>query len=707
MELFDNLNEAQKRAVQDTEGYVLVFAGAGSGKTRVLTSRIAYLVKEKGVSYKNILAITFTNKAAKEMKERLSKFFKVEDTWICTIHSMCVKILKRNAHLLGYTDAFTIYDDEDKNKALKRILRANGFDPKDHVEKLSDRISQSKNENMFPEQYYHEYGIEKYYVPMMEEYDRNLKDSNAFDFDDILFKTSVLLKSYPNVLSYYQDIFRYIHVDEFQDTNKVQMDIIRELSDKHHNLFVVGDDDQSIYSWRGAKIENILNFQKEFKNAKTYILEENYRSTQNILDVANNIIRNNETRVNKNLFTDKGKGVKVEYKQYDDDTDEAYNVARKVLDLVSLGYKLSDMAVLMRINATSRSFENVFRGYDIDYRIFGGVKFFDRKEVKDALAYLKLICNENDIESFARIINLPKRGIGDSSVSHFFKFLSAKKYSLNEGIININESPLNAATKLKIVNFMNDIQEFRVSLKDIGMSTLAQTVIDHFGLKKQYNIKDPDDKDRIEHFNELVADIKEFEVKNPSFDLPDYLQSISLVSDTDTIKEGGEITIATIHAVKGLEFKVVFIIGVEDGLLPMRRDYSLFALEEERRLMYVGVTRAEERLYLSSARSRFRNGKTNYTIRSPFIDEGLPKKKDSILFEDETFEKPINSNRIEETPIQDYSKFKIGTKVKHPSFGNGMVVKVSGSGISAKIDVAFEKKGIVTLAVSVAPLEII
>lgn len=717
------LNEEQLAPLKQIDGAVLVTAGAGSGKTRLLTHRIAYLIDSYGVSPFNILAITFTNKAANEMKERVAKMVAgAENVWISTFHSMCAKILRRDIEYLSpFTRDFSIYSDSDSDKVAKEVLSARGIEDDKIKKQLIFHLSNWKNGNQTLEDYISthesEFDIRKIGL-YMTDYQNFLKKNNALDFDDLISKTIELFDKFPDVLSYYANRFKYILVDEFQDTNLKQYELVKMLASVHKNLFVVGDEDQCIYSWRGANLENLFKLKNDFPDIKVYKLERNYRSTKEIIEVANRVIKNNSSRFDKNMWTDKDGGKKpVLYNAYDE-RDEALFVAKTIEKLKSEGYEYNDIAVLMRINALSRSFEEAFLSYNIPHRIFGGFKFYERVEIKNVISYLRLFVNPKDDISFARIINFPKRGIGDGTIAKL-KALNDDK-SLLENCLS-SELEMSALYK----KFEPFIQAYKNSAMHINenLSQFIKEVIKNFKIRENYNPNDEDDFNRLLNIEQLVASASDFEALNEKATLSEFLESITLSSDNDEIGSGGAVTIATVHGVKGLEFKVVFIIGLEEGIFPISRAFNSKAeLEEERRLMYVALTRAEEQLYLTFATKRYLYRESQYQMISRFCKElGLYQEKPKESFKPypsniasepsfSQFEKArlFNHNMIskeEKKPLKDVSVYKLGQIVSHPRFGEGEIVEISEDGLVG--DIIFEDFGKKSLMLDLAPLEIV
>lgn len=623
----EGLNEKQLEAVLDTEGYVLVFAGAGSGKTAVLTTRIAHLVKAKGIRPENILAITFTNKAADEMKERLNGLIgDCGNMWVSTIHSMCVRILRNSiGRLQGYDKNFSIYSETDKNNVIKRIIAAMNLDSDKYLKNAKYLISDCKNKDLDAGDLKRRTDLRdaSAYAQIYYAYEEELRRSNALDFDDLLVKTYHLLEDDAEVRSYYSDKFQYIHIDEFQDTNEIQLAIAKLLSAEHGNLFVVGDDDQSIYGWRGAEIHNILDFEHTFRGAKVYKLEQNYRSTKNILDLANTIIAGNSVRKQKRLWTENAEGEKVELKVADEAEGEASYVALKIKQLMaSEGAKASDFAVLMRINALSRPFEQEFNKYNIPYKVFGGFKFFERKEIKDLTAYFRVITNPLDNESLLRIINVPKRSIGDKTVSVLEDY--AKQYGLSifDGMVDADKLELGSAAKQKLTEFRKLITKLTVNAQVMPLTEIFTEVVEKTQFLSQFEADTEENYGKKMNVNEYQNSIEEFAKLNPNATLPDFLNSITLSSDTDELEDGNFVSIATIHSVKGLEFPNVFVCGLDETIFPVSRAAEgKSEMEEERRLMYVAITRAQSRLFLTRAKSRFLYGSRQYLAQSCFLTE--------------------------------------------------------------------------------------
>ncbi len=749
--LLKNLNGEQLRPVLDTEGAVLVIAGAGSGKTRVLTTRIAYLVCEKGIDPSRIMAITFTNKAAGEMKERLSSIIDdVGSMWVSTIHSMCVRILRRDADKIGYDADFTIYDETDKEKVLKRVFETLGYDAEKLLKSAKNVISNAKNDCQTPEAFKEANAglrfCQEFYC-VYKEYENQLARSNAMDFDDLLFKTYQLFCEKPEVADYYSRKFQYIHIDEFQDTNKVQFALAQRLSVAHGNIFAVGDDDQSIYGWRGAKIENILKFDDVYRGAKLYKLEQNYRSTKKILSLANCIISHNTERRAKELWTENDDGAKVETFVGTDENNEATFSAIQIKNLMtrntSLRYK--DFAVFMRINALSRAYEQEFTKYGIPYRIFGGFRFFERKEIKDVLSYLKVVNNPSDDESFFRCVASPKRGIGEKTLHELREYAASVGLSVYRAIDHIDLTSIGAAGKTKLFNFKMLLDTFKSYSENHKVAETIEYVLESTCFNEQFAEKTEENASRLYNISELKNSAEQFEKDNVGATLSDYLNSVTLSSDTDDINDDDAVTIATIHAVKGLEYKCVFVSGLDEKILPISRSMTDDSeLEEERRLMYVAVTRARERLYLTRAMSRYLYGNREYMTQSRFLKEAQPILNPAATQtrEQRSYE-PYRSEGArydgfgssgsrddygESKSFSGYSSsyarnflsgskpkpastssatYKCGMKVKHSKFGEGTVITVKGEGVNVILDVAFKGAGIKQLSAKYAPLEII
>lgn len=624
-DLLEKLNQEQIKPVMDTEGKVLVLAGAGSGKTRVLTSRIAYILEKRLSSPSGILAITFTNKAANEMKERVAGIIgDVGDMWICTIHSMCVKILRRFGEAIGIQPNFSIYTESERANVIKKTLKELDADDK-QFKSVKYHIANAKTLGLDPDQYAVRFKGEsdiKLVVEAYERYNEYLQNCNALDFDDLLVRTLRLLRGDKQSLDYLSDKFKYILVDEFQDTNSVQYNIIKLLASKHGNLFAVGDDDQSIYGWRGAEIENILRFDKDYPDAKVYKLERNYRSTKSILALANAVIAKNSERHKKTLWTEAEEGMKPEFVQSEEEKDEALFTAKTINAAVYTGDKYSDFAVLMRINALTRSFEQEFAKYGIPYKVFGGFKFFERKEIKDLLAYMRLVSNPFDDEAFTRIINVPKRGIGGKTLEVMEEYAKRSSLSLFDACIDADELEVTSTARAKIKDFSKILRELVLISQTEGLSVAVKRIIELADIKSAYDDKTDEGDVKLANIDQFIAAVDDFVKLNPEATLNDYLNQVSLSSDTDEMNDGNYVTLATIHSVKGLEFNDVFLCGMEEGILPTSRALDdPAALEEERRLTYVAITRAKRRLWLTRSKSRYLYGKREPTRQSRFVKD--------------------------------------------------------------------------------------
>ncbi len=664
------LNDKQLEAVNHTEGPCLVLAGAGSGKTRVLTERIIKLIDD-GVSPYNILAITFTNKAAKEMRVRVqNKIGDVADSiFIGTFHSFGLRILRENYDAIGYSSNITILDTDDTKSLIKRILKENSFDPADYdIKHIISRISNAKNDGISPLEFSKLFLNEhdKVISLVYEKYLKLLKENNSVDFDDLLLKPVEIFKKRKDILEKYQERFRYILVDEYQDTNSIQYELCKMLAKKYNNIFVVGDANQSIYSWRNADYRNILNFEKDYKNAHVVLLEENYRSTNTILKAANSVIKNNNEGTKLNLWTSIGDGEKIEYIRVEDEIKESSFVINKIKELVSEGYSYSDFAVLYRTNAQSRTVEEAFVRNNIPYNIIGSYYFYNRKEIKDLIAYLNLIYNTNDSVSLERVINTPKRGIGTKTIDNIREKANMNDISLFDAIDSGKE-----------LEFKKLILELIEDSKTMNLSDLIEDVLVKTGLRREYELDKSIESDtKVENLNEFKSLAVNFE-DNGIYDLSTFLENIMLVSDKGQYTEDdNNVNIMTLHSAKGLEFNIVFILGMEEGIFPHSRSFeSAKELEEERRLCYVGITRAKKKLYLLSARTRTLYGRTSGTIESRFIkeiDSSLINIKNESVKKDET--KKVGNMYSDKS----VDGLKAGDTVVHTIFGEGVIVKISG-----------------------------
>ncbi len=740
MSIYDTLNEQQKLGVTTTEGPVLILAGAGSGKTRVLTHRTAYLIEEKGINPYHIMAITFTNKAAGEMRERIDAMvgYGSESIWVSTFHSTCVRILRRHIDRIGYDTNFTIYDADDSKSVMKEICKRLNIDTKIYKERsLLAAISSAKDELIAPDDFAlkaaGDFGKRRQ-AEVYREYQNVLKKNNALDFDDLIVKTVELLRNDAEVLAYYQERFRYIVVDEYQDTNTAQFELIRLLAGKYKNLCVVGDDDQSIYKFRGANIYNILNFEKHFPDAVTIKLEQNYRSTQNILDAANGVIANNVGRKRKSLWTANDRGEQIDFEQFDTAYDEADFVARDIQSGIRNGkFGYGDYAVLYRTNAQSRLFEERFITSNIPYKIVGGVNFYARKEVKDLLAYLKTIDNARDDLAVRRIINVPKRGIGATTLNRVSDYAEDYGISFYDALKQADEIPSLGKAAAKIRPFVTFIQTMRSKLPYLGVSELLREVIEETGYVKELEAEDTEEAQvRIENIDEFISKAVSYEENEEQPSLGGFLEEVALVADIDGLEEGNEyVVLMTLHSAKGLEFPKVYLAGMEDGLFPsymsIVSDNATEELEEERRLAYVGITRAKKELAITCARQRMIRGETQYNKVSRFVKE-IPAE----LLSGEIRKPSYGESREQKLPVRpkrpavsrqpsgqsmqakafasartvggslDYG---VGDRVSHVKFGNGTVTGIVEGGRDFEVTVAFDTAGTKKMFASFAKLK--
>ena len=748
MELLEGLNDKQKEAIINTEGPCLVIAGAGSGKTKVLTHKIAYLIREKYIKPWNILAITFTNKAANEMKERIGGLIGegINDMWVGTFHSICIRILRKYIDRIGYNSDFLIFDTSDQKTLVKECIKEANLDDKIFTDRsVLSEISNAKNEMLTPEQYKArttgEYRKEKI-ADIYERYQRKLKKNNAVDFDDIINLTITILTENPDALEYYSEKFKYVLVDEYQDTNKAQFTLITLLSSRHGNITVVGDNDQGIYSFRGADISNILNFEKDFPGTKIIKLEQNYRSTKAILDAANAVIKHNEKKYEKNLWTEQEGGHIPVVCKVPNEYEEANFVVEQINHLKREEYyKNSDFAILYRMNAQSRSMEDILRRENIPYKIIGGLKFYERKEIKDAIAYLRLIQNPADNISLQRIINEPKRGIGQTSLEKISNIAEINGISMYEVIKNAEQYGLNKVF-LNSREFVGIIKEISSKKDDMLISEILTEVLSKTGYTRALELENTDQaKTRIENLDEFLTVAMEFEEQNADNSLSEFLESITLSSDIDNMEETEDsVTLMTLHTAKGLEFPVVFLIGMEEGIFPSYRSIGeQRELEEERRLCYVGITRAKEYLYLTCAEQRTIFGSTTCNKMSRFLEEipdellekhGIKenklqekewqygnnssiksyittptKTKTTSSFGFRTAESFLNSISAKSVTA-DLSQYKTGQTIYHKKFGEGIITEISPEEDDLKLDINFEKVGHKRLMAKYANLEI-
>lgn len=758
-EILNNLNDEQKLPASIIDGPILVTAGAGSGKTRMLTHRIAFMVKENNINPNHIMAITFTNKAANEMKERLEKMIDdIQDMWICTFHAMCSRVLRRHADALGYSKSFSIYGDSEKESVIKKAMKARNIDPEDktalNARTFGWHISNAKNNLMSPNEYSKFISDPKkqaMITGVFEDYEEALFKANALDFDDLLVKTYQLLKNNNDILDYYQTRFKYIFVDEFQDTNTAQYELVKLLARKNKNIFAVGDEDQCIYSWRGAQVENVKQFTIDFEGCKVFKLEQNYRSTKKIIELANKIIKNNVHRISKNLWTSNDDGNEVELKQSYNDFEEAEFVAEKIEYLVkNEGFKYSDFSILMRVNSLSRKIEEKLLTYNIPYKVYGGFKFFERKEVKDTASYLYLIANPNDSEAVSRMLAFPKKGIGDVSIAQIIEKSKIYNVSLMEIINNANNYGIGGALANKLASVSELFADLNEQKEVMPLEEFAEYMVKRVGIKEAIGMKTEEDETKCANVDEFITSVKNFAELNEGATIDEFLQSITLMRDIDSLdEEENFVSLMTVHAAKGLEFNNVFIIGLNDGLFPLSRAINSGdpnELEEERRLMYVAITRAKKRLFLSRPKMKlnFESGRTEYAVESRFLVElfGDLKKLNqngqavrSNIY-DTGFNSYLNHSQQAESLNQkmsskvnivnvagkaptsssastpaisasDYNKYKKGTRVRHSHFGDGVVTLGVTDFASAFVTIQFEKVGNKTLSLKYAKLEII
>ena len=765
MSLLDALNEPQRQAVMATDGPLLILAGAGSGKTRVLTHRTAYLIEECGVNPYNTMAITFTNKAAGEMRERIDQMvgYGSESIWVCTFHSTCVRILRRYIDRLGFGTNFTIYDSDDQKTLMKDICKRLEIDTKMYKEKMFlSAISSAKDELIDPIEFETRAAgdyVKRKQAQVYREYQQALKQNNALDFDDLIMKTVELFKLDKEVLASYQDRFRYIMVDEYQDTNTAQFELIRLLALKYQNLCVVGDDDQSIYKFRGANIYNILNFEHHFPDATVIKLEQNYRSTQNILDAANAVIANNQGRKEKRLWTDNGAGDKITFEQLDTAAEEADFVARDIARRVRKGeYQYKDCAILYRTNAQSRLFEERFITANIPYKIFGGVNFYARKEVKDLLAYLKTIDNGQDDLAVRRIINIPKRGIGAASINKVALYAQEQEISFYDALCVAEQVPGLGKAAAKIRPFVLFIQSMKAKAKLLSVADLLQEVIETTGYVRELEAEGTDEAEaRIENIDELISKAVDYAEGEEAPTLNGFLENVALVADIDSFDENSDyVVLMTLHSAKGLEFPNVYLAGLEDGLFPsymsITSDNSQAEIEEERRLAYVGITRAKKNLTITSARVRMVRGQTQYGKVSRFVREIPPELLSGKIYEPKTKEEPIEQSTFQKarkafrtvpsyggsgygkevgegygstfhsskatkpvyTKVENQRDFgsaggalsyQVGDRVRHIKFGDGEVMAIVSGGRDYEVTVDFDKVGTKKMFASFAKLK--
>ena len=739
MSIYDTLNAEQREAVFHTEGPLLILAGAGSGKTRVLTHRIAYLIEEKGINPWNILAITFTNKAAGEMRERVDDIvgFGSESIWVSTFHSTCVRILRRHIDRLGYDNNFTIYDSDDQKTLMKDVCKLLQIDTKTYRERtILSAISSAKDEMITPEEYeLNAYGdfSKKKIAEAYKEYERQLKANNALDFDDLLVKTVQLFQTQPEILEYYQDRFRYIMVDEYQDTNTVQFKLISLLAAKYKNLCVVGDDDQSIYKFRGANIQNILSFEKEFEHTKVIKLEQNYRSTSTILDAANAVIKNNVGRKAKSLWTENEEGEKIQFRQFDTAYDEAEYIVGDIRERVDNGKAAyCDHAVLYRTNAQSRLFEEKMITANIPYKIVGGVNFYARKEIKDLLAYLKTIDNGKDDLAVRRIINVPKRGIGLTTVNRITEAAQQRGISFYEALCSADLVPGLGRSISKLESFAAMIEYFRKEAEHLSITELMEEILTETGYVEELKAEGEEEAEaRLQNIDEFLNKIAAYE-ESCEEELPTlsgFLEEVALVADIDSLDEESDyVVLMTLHSAKGLEFPYVYLAGMEDGIFPSYMTITAddpTEIEEERRLCYVGITRAKKELAMTCARRRMIRGETQYNKMSRFLKEVPPQLLSTgKIVEKEELELPKQNSYVQakqsfqakpfmiSKPVQQFGvksgeglSYGVGDRVRHMKFGEGTVTAITEGGRDYEVSVDFDSAGTKKMFASFAKLQ--
>ncbi|MEC0258412.1 DNA helicase PcrA [Paenibacillus lautus] len=760
------LNPQQRQAVEATDGPLLIMAGAGSGKTRVLTHRIAYLIATRKAAPWSILAITFTNKAAREMQERVSKLVGREgqDIWVSTFHSMCVRILRKDIERIGFTSNFSILDSTDQLSVIRNVMKQHNIDPKKFEPKaIQAAMSAAKNELISPQQYEQKAGdyFESLVAKVYTEYQKRLKSNNSLDFDDLIMTTIQLFKEVPEVLDFYQRKFQYVHVDEYQDTNRAQYMLCRMLADSHHRICVVGDSDQSIYRWRGADITNILNFEQDYPEARTILLEQNYRSTANILNAANNVIGLNTGRKPKNLWTEQGEGPKIKVFRGDTEHDEGYFVTSEISKNIKDGKSYQDHAILYRTNAQSRVIEEILIKSDIPYQIVGGIKFYDRKEIKDMLAYLRLISNPDDDISLTRIINVPKRSIGDTTVAKLAAAAAERGISIFRVLEIVDDLGFAGRTRNALVGFYDMIAALSRMVEFLSVTELTEKILEmsEYRLELQ-NENTIESRSRLENIDEFLSVTQEFEKNNEDKSLISFLTDLALIADIDSMNDDEEdrddaVVLMTMHSAKGLEFPVVFIIGMEEGVFPHSRAFmDNEELEEERRLAYVGITRAEKQLFLSCARMRTLFGRTTANPPSRFLEEIPEELKEDTQMAHDRYRRGSGGNvggsyagrgfgggggsnfgggrsvdlslsgstasaqatqkgRVTMTTgaasrpaaASGSGEFKAGDKVAHVKWGTGTIVAVKGSGNDMELQIAFPAPvGVKRLLAGFAPI---
>ncbi|KEQ25339.1 DNA helicase PcrA [Paenibacillus tyrfis] len=758
LKAIQKLNPQQRRAVETTDGPLLIMAGAGSGKTRVLTHRIAYLIATRKAAPWSILAITFTNKAAREMQERVSALVGPQggDIWVSTFHSMCVRILRRDISRIGFTSNFTILDSGDQLSVIKNCMKEMNIDSKKFEPKaVQAAISNAKNELLTPEKFERKIGdyFDGIVAKVYSSYQRKLKANNSLDFDDLIMTTIELFQQVPEVLDFYQNKFQYLHVDEYQDTNRAQYMLCRMLADKYKRICVVGDSDQSIYRWRGADISNILDFEKDYPNATTILLEQNYRSTSNILNAANKVIGNNTGRKPKNLWTDKGDGQRIRLYQADSEHEEGYFITGEIRKNVDKGRRFSEHAILYRTNAQSRVVEEILIKSDIPYQIVGGIKFYDRKEIKDILAYLRLISNPDDDISFARIVNVPKRGIGDTTVERLGAAAGQFGVSMFAMLENVDSMEIGAKARNALADFRDMIENLYRMVDYLSVTELTEKMLEMSGYREELKRENTiESQARLENIDEFLSVTMDFEKRNEDKSLVSFLTDLALIADIDSMNQDPEagkqgVVLMTMHSAKGLEFPVVFIMGLEEGVFPHSRALmDNEELEEERRLAYVGITRAEEELFLTCARMRTLFGRTTANAPSRFLQE-LPQELLETVRASGGFGRggaatpawaggerrfgsaggfggaPAQAGRTPVSfrsgpsaaaggtapkaaaPAAQATDFAMGDKVSHGKWGTGVVVAIKGSGDDTELQIAFPAPvGVKRLLAKFAPI---
>lgn len=741
------LNPQQRKAVEHIEGPLLILAGAGSGKTRVLTHRIAYIIEKRRAAPWNILAITFTNKAAREMQERVKQLvgLSAQDMWVSTFHSMCVRILRRDIERIGYGSNFSILDGSDQLSVVKTCMKELNIDSKKFEARgIQSAISSAKNELVTPEQFEKKIGdyFQEVAAKVYKKYQAKLRNSNSLDFDDLIMKTIQLFTEEPEILKLYQDKFQYIHVDEYQDTNRAQYLLCRMLADRHHSICVVGDSDQSIYRWRGADISNILNFEKDYAEAEVIMLEQNYRSTGNILQAANEVIDNNSGRKSKNLWTDQGSGAPIRLIQTNSEMEEGYFITGQVQKNKQDGKSYGDHAVLYRTNAQSRVIEEIFLKSNVPYKIIGGIRFYERREIKDMLAYLRLIANPNDDLSFARVVNVPKRGIGATSVDKIRAAAASWGVSMFDALARLDEMDIGGKARKSLVEFESMIANLCAMSDYLSVTELTEEMLKKSGYRSELKREKTMEAElRIENIDEFQSVTVDFEKKNDDKSLVAFLTDLALIADIDSMDNEQQETedsviMMTMHSAKGLEFPVVFIAGLEEGIFPHSRTLTEPAeLEEERRLAYVGITRAMEQLYLTCAKMRTLFGRSSANAPSRFLKEipeqlvedispsrerrasmsgvsgaagGYGSGRASAGLSARGSAPAAGQARVKSSVPQEreVDSYQTGDKVSHNKWGTGVVVSVKGSGADTELQIAFPAPtGVKRLLAKFAPIE--